>query len=132
MADNPISVKDVSERIDSMVRSSVARGWILVKEMMDGGAFQSPRRKGLLVVFSISQERDNRWWVHISCSYRNHLPSWDDVVYVRDEFLGKDTWALQVIPSREDYDRVQEYCIHVWHCLNGAVTPEFRKGFSGL
>ncbi len=127
-----ITVQDVSAKIDSMTKAALAHGWVLDESIMDGASLWPKKRKGLLVVFSISKERDDKWWVHISCSYDSHLPSWDDMVYVRDELLGKGTWALQVIPSQEDYVNVHRYCLHMWHCLNGPVTPDFRKGYSSL
>ena len=58
-------------------------------------------------------------WIHISVSRSDRLPSWVELVKIRDEFLGEMKEAYHVIPSKDDYVNVHRYCLHIWSPMNG-------------
>ncbi|MHB8484014.1 MAG: DUF7694 domain-containing protein [Nitrospiria bacterium] len=58
-------------------------------------------------------------WIHLSISYPNKLPTWDEIVSVRDIFLGNGVEAYQVIPKLVDYVNTHRYCLHLWAPVDG-------------
>jgi len=84
-------------------------------------------RAGLRVFLSVALERDGKRWVHVSFSRRDALPNWEDVRAVKDLFIGKDKEALQVFPPEDEYVNLHPRTLHLWHCLDGRVTPDFRE-----
>lgn len=97
--------------------------WTLVDLHEFGAAYRSAF--GLAVIYSVCRELDGRRWLHVSMSRVNRLPSWTDVREVKDTFIGPDRVALQVLPREADYINQHPFCLHLWHCLDGDVTPNF-------
>lgn len=91
----------------------------------DGGMYKS--RDGLAVIISCSIERDGNSWVHLSVSRKKSIPTWVDLINVKEIFLGKDTLAIQILPSRSEYINVHEFCLHIYQCLEDRPIPDFRK-----
>jgi hypothetical protein len=83
---------------------------------------------GMTVLVSGMVEADGKRWLHVSFAYRNRLPTWDDLKEVKETFIGKDKKALQVFPPEAEYVNVNPYCLHLWHCADGDVVPDFTKG----
>jgi hypothetical protein len=58
---------------------------------------------------------DNRSrWLHLSVSRSNRLPSWEDMKFVKDAFIGRDHEAIQVLPKDEDFVNLHPFCLHLW------------------
>lgn len=92
----------------------------------DGAAYL--RRDGLSVIFSGATEQDGKRWLHVSCAYKDHLPSWLDLREVKDVFLGPDVYAYQVLPPRANYVNIHKFTLHLFSCLDGRQLPEFTRG----
>jgi hypothetical protein len=86
---------------------------------------------GLSVITSGKTERDGKRWWHVSCAYPDRLPRWSDLREVKDLFIGKEKKAVQVLPAESEYVNIHPYCLHLWHCLDEDVTPDFR-GSGGM
>lgn len=69
---------------------------------------------GLYVIASTDTMEDGAKYLHVSCSYPDRLPSWDDLKSVKDTFIGEDREAFQVLPRKKDYVNLHPYCLHVW------------------
>lgn len=80
------------------------------------------------VIVSGGVEADGKKWLHVSCAYKNRLPSWEDLKMVKETFIGKDKKAIQVLPPDSEYVNVNPYCLHLWHCVNGDGLPDFTTG----
>lgn len=87
------------------------------------------RRNGgnLMVICSARTEADGKRWLHVSCSKPNRLPDWDDLVLVKETFIGRERMAIQVIPPRSKYVNDHPYVLHLWCCLDGDPAPDFRQ-----
>jgi len=68
----------------------------------------------LRVIRSFSTIKGGEKWVHISVSRPDRLPSWEELTKVKNEFLGEDVEAYQVLPRKEDYVNTHRYCLHLW------------------
>ncbi len=80
----------------------------------------------LKVIISGRVEDDGRRWIHVSCSHRNRLPSWQTLREVKDTFIGKERKAIQVLPPQSEYVNLHNYGLHLWCCLDGDGLPDFR------
>lgn len=104
-------------------------GWTPILESLDGYAAQRGR---LRVIVSADAEADGRIWWHISVSTTSRkLASWDDVKEVKRAFLGDNRVGLMVLPRKEDYVNIAEVH-HIWHCVDGDVTPDFTQGTGSI
>jgi hypothetical protein len=77
------------------------------------------------VLVSCAHYGDEKHWLHVSVSRKNReLPNWDLMSQVKDVFIGADRTALQVMPPRAKHVNIAPI-LHLWHCLEGDVTPDF-------
>lgn len=69
---------------------------------------------GILVITSVDTMDDgSRVW-HVTCSYADHLPSWEDLKTIKNLFIGPEVDALQLLPKESDYINLMPYCLHLW------------------
>ena len=103
--------------------------WKLVMVVGDGAKYQSHR--GLTAIVSVSTELDGKAWLHLSVSRRKREPSWADLVEARNILLG-DVMTYQVIPPSSEHVNIHSHVLHLWHCLEGDVLPDFTRGSGSL
>lgn len=114
----------------TMTGRVVPFGWHSIEQRADGRAWQCA--DGLRVIESVGVELDGKEWHHVSLSRSMQLPSWEEVQRVKDIFMGKDVTALQVLPDAAHYVNQHPYCLHLWRCLDGDVTPDFTQGHGSI
>lgn len=89
--------------------------------------FEKGRRLVLTVIWSASVEKDGKRWVHVSVSRSDQtLPRWKELQKVKDDFIGRDNLALQILPPENEHYSIGEI-LHLWHCVDGRPVPDFRK-----
>ena len=83
-------------------------------------------RNGRRVVLTVGQQ-DGRWWLHVSLSRAQHIPSYEDLADVKRTFVTDRYQAVQVFPRRERHINIHPYCLHLWACLEpeGDGLPDF-------
>ena len=80
--------------------------WRLIQQGSDGAMLlrltdSGPRCNGLRAIYSTATEQDGRRWLHFSVSWRDRLPTWEELTLARDELLGPQTKAIQVLPPAQ-------------------------------
>ena len=122
----------------SVLRGVLARippSWSLVQTSLDGAAFA---RGQIEVVLSVAYELDHRIWVHVSAAgFRKgsgeYLPTWEEMLRVKNDFIGEDKWAYQVFPSSKDYVNINPYVLHLFALLDGEpALPDFTGGTGSI
>lgn len=95
------------------------------------GIFESV---SLAVFFTVGVEEDGQRWAHLSVSRRDGMiPSWLDLVEVRDVLLGRGRLALQVMPPRSDhYSLAGVEVLHLWAPLARSPLPNFLRARGGV
>jgi hypothetical protein len=73
----------------------------------------------LRVLRSISTTKIGDKWIHLSVSRPDRLPSWEELSKVKDEFLGAEAEAYQVLAKRSDHVNTHPYCLHLWSPVDG-------------
>lgn len=100
--------------------------WRLWEIRGDGASYLEPG--GLAVIVSGGVQADGKRWVHVSLSRKERIPSWNDLTRVKDAFIGRDNYAVQVLPPEDRYVRIHPNVLHLFHCVDGHPLPEF-SGF---
>lgn len=101
--------------------------WRLVQAGEDGEAYQH-RRRPLTLIWSVAEEKDGRWWQHLSVSHHDRPPTWVELVEAKEWVMGTDTYAYQVAPPRRFYVNQNPNVLHMFRLLDGGsggVLPEF-------
>lgn len=85
-------------------------------------------RDKLLVITTIEDHADGREWLHVSCSRKNKMPSYEDLCRVKEVFVGDDQKAIMVFPPKEEHVNFHPRCLHLFCCLTEDPLPDFRPG----
>jgi len=87
--------------------------------------------KGLRLMCTDLREADGKMWRHSSVSRLDRtLPSYDDLKQLKRLCIGDEKTALQVFPPKDKHvdlsPLIRREVLHLWCCLEGDVTPDFR------
>lgn len=104
---------------------------VVEEKSLDGARCIDPVG-GLIVIVSGAFELDGKRWLHVSCSRRDRLPSWEDLREVKDRYIGKEKLAVQVLPPQSRYINIHPYVLHLWHCVDVDPIPDFARGGSSI
>lgn len=116
-----------TEQLNAAIRSILPPGWECTQEGVDGAMYDS-KSSGLRVISSVALESDGYFWLHVSVSRRSRLPTWEDLRFVKDIFIGPGAKAIQVLPSENEYVNINPFVLHLWACLDGDPLPDFTRG----
>ena len=53
-------------------------------------------------------------WDHVSVSFQNRCPTWDEMCKVKDIFFRDDECCVEYHPAKKDYVNIHPYCLHIW------------------
>lgn len=53
-------------------------------------------------------------WEHVSVSFKERTPTWDEMCVVKDVFWTEDETCIQYHPARREYVNMVEHCLHIW------------------
>lgn len=84
--------------------------------IQDQTVYAGPR--GLRVIGSVDPTHHGLL-LHISLSYGDHIPSWEDIRAVRDAFYPDTVDCMMVLPRTEDYVNLHPYTMHLWQTPEG-------------
>lgn len=95
----------------------------ILEEGLDGGnawAYLASSRKPhpAAIVFS--------WgggWEHVSISFSNRTPTWDEMQEAKRMFWKDDETVIQFHPAESEYVNNYPYCLHLWK--KKGEQPEF-------
>lgn len=65
--------------------------------------------RGLAIIANIDGEE-----LHVSLSYADRLPTWDDLKRVKDLFWDPNAEVIQVLPPQKEYVNDHPFCLHLW------------------
>lgn len=118
------------KKLVAKVFGRLSSDWEIEKTTEDGAAVS---RKNLFVIFSVNHETDGKYWLHLSVSRSDSskVPSYEDLVFVKKTFVGDDAYAYQVFPPKTKHVNLHPGVLHLWHCFDGHVIPEFSRVVAG-
>lgn len=53
-------------------------------------------------------------WDHVSVSFRNRCPTWDEMCRIKDMFFYENETCVEYHPAKRDYVNIHPYCLHIW------------------
>jgi hypothetical protein len=68
---------------------------------------------GLRVLCSLDETQFG-FLLHVSASYPDKDPSWQDIIEIRYAFFSGKIDCMMVLPKREDYVNLHQHCFHIW------------------
>lgn len=106
-------------------------GWRVISRAADGVAWRVP---GGLRVIASRERHDDKVWVHLSMSHKSRMPTWPELVMMRDAVLGPDVEAYQICPPRSNYVNLHKDVLHLWACEDqpNGVLPRFDGVIDGV
>ena len=85
-----------------------------------------------LRVIVTEEKHAGEWWLHVSCSHHDGLPSWAELSTVKNLFIGREAKAIQVLPKESEYVSLHPYVLHLYSNLERDPLPDFRCKFNGM
>lgn len=70
---------------------------------------------------------NGRGWDHVSVSYENRCPTWEEMCKIKDAFFKEEETAIQYHPAKSEYVNLHPYCLHLWRAQSAdkqAVLPD--------
>ena len=101
-------------------------GWRITDQYLN--ALHLLHEDGRGVIISGDREQDGNRWIHFSMSYANRIPTWTELVRCKEELLGEETMAIQVIPPRSKYVNKNPYVLHFFIPVGHDPLPDFTRG----
>ncbi len=53
-------------------------------------------------------------WDHVSISFSNRCPAWDEMCFIKNIFFSEDECVVQYHPPKSEYVNNHPYCLHLW------------------
>lgn len=97
-----------------MAPSRLPSSWKMIQSPLPASSHAFAHVSGLAVMSSLATMANGTRWMHISCSRKNKLPSWEDLKAIKRWFIGDDAPAVQVLPREADYVNIHPNCLHLW------------------
>ena len=120
--------------LDNVVPSEweTPSGWRVVAKAEDGVFWRVPG--GLHAMVSTAVEDDGRLWIHMSMSHKSRMPTWPELVKMRDALVGTDVECYQVLPPADRYVNLNPHVLHLWACAQSpeGVLPKFEGMIGGV
>lgn len=66
---------------------------------------------------------EGREFQHVVVSRADRYPSWEDILMVKEHFIGDEVEAYQVLPRKSEYVNLHPNCFHLWRALGGDLMP---------
>lgn len=154
MQDNPLLTPDnpmplpkwASEIVDKI---NLPKEWAQIASPLPntGIAFAKKtvfpsQAKMLFVILTADTELDGRRWLHLSVSAKrdyftgaaskSEIPTWEDLLEVKNLIIGEEREAIQKLPKQSEYVNICRFALHLWHCLDQEVTPDFTRGLGTI
>jgi hypothetical protein len=90
----------------------------------NNGAFRVPLRKGRTVYYASVIASDGAGWEHVSVSFENRTPTWEEMCQIKAIFWDSDDVVIQYHPRASDYVNMHRHCLHLWRPTDSEVpTP---------
>lgn len=121
--------------VDDFLPSVLPFPWRLLEDREDGSAYGKmllSKSSMQTVIVSGATELDGRRWLHVSTARPDRLPSWEELMEVKEIFIGLDRKAIQVLPARQEHVNIHPGCLHLFYCLDGDTLPDFTHGSASL
>jgi hypothetical protein len=107
---------------------SLPVGWKLLRMDAVGYGYAAEYWDGMSVIITADYEQDGRPWLHVSFARRSKMPTYADMVRVKEVFVGDGRECYMVFPAKENHVNIHPNCLHLWCCLDAErYLPDFTR-----
>ena len=53
-------------------------------------------------------------WEHVSVSFKDRCPTWEEMCIIKDLFWEEDEVVVQYHPDKKHYVNCHPFCLHLW------------------
>ena len=104
-------------------RKVLPAGWRVFQEMGNCTVYMG----GVLRVFvEVEIQNDSDYWIHLSVSRTDRIPSYMELCEIKALFIGLEKKAIQVFPAQSEHYNFHPNCLHLWSPLDSDPLPDFR------
>lgn len=75
---------------------------------------------------ALGRSMKHEYWLHVSFSREDKVPSYDDMVRVKEKFIGAERKAIQVLPAEREHFNHHPFCLNIFSPLSHDPLPDFR------
>lgn len=77
---------------------------------------------------------DGEGWEHVSASFPNRCPSWEEMCRVKALFWDDEDCVMQLHPPKSEWISNHKYCLHLWRPVGVEIPrpPGFMVGVKEL
>ena len=83
----------------------------------NNGAFLVPIFASLAKVIA----SDGMDWEHVSVSFPNRCPTWDEMSFVKSVFWDDEDCVMQLHPPKSNYVNCHPHVLHLWRPLLASI-----------
>lgn len=120
-----LSAAEIAGILGAYLPSPLPDGWRPVETGVLGASFRNHGTKHMVIV-SARRESDGRRWLHVSTSFPNRVPTYRELCWVKQHFIGDHHHAVQCFVPKSEHVNIHPYTLHLWHCIDGRPLPDFR------
>lgn len=107
----------------SLMLQFLSQRFVRLERQLPGLTAWRDTKTGMTIIES-TERPDGREWYHVSFSFPDHLPTYDDLQRVRKCFIGEAYTALQIFPPKSEYVNFHQFCLHLYVCLSEEIVPD--------
>lgn len=73
---------------------------------------------------------DGLGWEHVSVSFLDRCPTWEEMCLIKNIFWGDDDLVVQFHPRKSEYVNVHPHCLHLWRRIGSEFDspPKYLVG----
>lgn len=99
------------------------------------GDLRPPDRRGRIIVSQgvppVEVDPERREWIHASISWRDEIPSYEELALLHESVFGRSRNSYQVFSEAARHVNFHPNALHLWGLVSGArVLPDF--GYYGM
>jgi len=78
----------------------------------NNGAFFIPFNRLVFKAKAIAS--DGMGWEHVSVSFPDRTPLWEEMCRIKDMFWDEEDCVIQYHPPKSQYRNLHPFCLHLW------------------
>ena len=118
-------------QIQTLLDNKLPRDWMFVSPYGPAGKMYQTILDDLAVIETFGTHKGEEWY-HLSVSRSNRIPSYEDLVKVKRDFIGADRKAIMILPPRSEHVNIHPFCLHLYYRRDGDSLPDFRGELEGV
>jgi LmbE family N-acetylglucosaminyl deacetylase len=119
---------DIEAAMDGLKRAISDKAHPLVRcveDYQNAGYYRFRLRDVRLAAILEVEVHAEQLWAHLSVSAPARVPSWAELRWAKEHFLG-DRKAISVMPPRSEYINHHPHVLHLFASLERDPLPDFR------